>query len=71
MPDSVSSLVRRGEEAVNLRNLRGTRGHIDKVNKEEVKEEAEEEAEEEALLPYQGVKCNILCILYRGICLHT
>jgi len=40
-------LVRRGEEAVNLQGLRGTKGHIDKINKKEV----EEEAEEEALLP--------------------
>ena len=67
----VSLLVRRGEEAVDLRSLRGTRGRVDKVDKEEVEEEVEEEAEEEALLPYRGVKCNILCILYRGICLYA
>ena len=67
----VSLLVGRGEEAVDLRNLRSTRGRVDKVNKEEVEEEAEEEVEEEALLPCRGVKCNVLCILYRGICLHA
>ena len=73
----VSSSVRRGEEAVNLQDLRGTKGRVDKVNKEvvekeveeeaeeEAEEEVEEEAEEEALLPYRGVKYNILCILYR------
>jgi hypothetical protein len=64
----VSLLVRRGEEAVDPRGLRGTKGCVDKVNKEEVEEEAEEEVEEEvekeALLPYRGVKCNILCIMY-------
>ena len=61
----VLSLVRRGEEVVNLRDLRGTKGRVDKINKEEVEEEAVEEVEEEALLPCWGVKYNILCILYR------
>ena len=64
----VLSSVGRGEE-VNPQDLRGTKGRVDKVNKEEVEKEAEEEAEEEveeeALLPYRGVKYNILCILYR------
>ena len=60
----VSSLVRRGEEAVNPQSLRGTKGRVDEVNKEEAEEEAEEKAEEKALLPYRGVKCNILCIIY-------
>jgi len=54
-------LVGRGEEAVNLRGLRGTEGRVDEVNKKE----AEEEVEEEALLPCRGIKCNILCIVYR------
>ena len=65
-------MVRRGEE-VNLRDLRGTEGRVDEVDKEEVEEEVEEEAEKEveeevekeALLPYWGVKYNILYILYR------
>jgi hypothetical protein len=57
----VSLSVRRGEEAVNPQGLRGTEGRVDKVDKEEV----EEEIEEEALLPCWGVKCNVLCILYR------
>ena len=46
---------------VNPRGLRDTEGRVDKVDKEK----AEEEVEEEALLPCWGVKCNILCILYR------
>ena len=58
-------LVRRGEEVVNLWDLRGTKGHVDEINKEEVEKETKEEVEEETLLPYQGVKCNILYILYR------
>ena len=56
MPNSVSSSVERGEEAVNPQSLRGTEGRVDEVNKEEakekVKEEVEEEAEKEVLLPY-------------------
>jgi len=58
-------LVRKGEEVVNPQDLRGTKGRVDEVNKEEVEEEAEKKSEEEALLPYWGVKCNILYILYR------
>jgi len=45
--------------------LRSIKGYIEKVDKEEAEEEAKEEIEEEALLPCRGVKCNILCILYR------
>jgi len=58
-------LVRRGEEVVNLQGLYGIKGRVDKVNKEEVEKEVKKEAEEEALLPYRGVKCNILYIVYR------
>ena len=57
--------ARREEEAVNLQGLRGTKGRVDKVNKEKVEEKAEEEVEKGALLSYWGVKCNILYILYR------
>ena len=52
MPNLVLLLVRRGEEVVNLQNLCGTRGRVDKVNKEEVEEKVEEVVEEGALLPY-------------------
>ena len=45
-------LIRKGEEAVNLGDLRGTKGCIDKVNKEKAEKEVEEEVEEEVLLPY-------------------
>ena len=61
----VSLLVRRREKAVNLRGLRGIKERVDKVNKVKIEEKVEEKVEEEALLPYQGVKYNVLCILYR------
>jgi len=58
-------LIERGEEAVNLRTLRGAKGvkwYVDcELNKEKVKKEVEEEA----LLPGWYVKCNVYCILYR------
>ena len=52
MPNSVSSSVGRGEEAVNLQGLCGTEGCVNKVNKEKAKKEVEKKVEEEALLLY-------------------